>query len=1135
MTTSVLKLPRFWLVALLLLLELPSHSQTLALAQKSRPTESRTKQSNRLLSEVLNELRQQYGVDLLFQPKTVDGIMVDPAMLNKQGSLEQNLDRLLRTVGLKYKKINRTSYTIVDDTRGKESPSEQSQVEKSLDVSNGSSRLVNDLSAVGLERISAPETRLPAVIDITGKVTGEEGIALPGVSVVVKGTIRGTTTDQNGEYSIAVSNEASVLVFSFVGYESLEKIVGSISRLDVSLQVDNKSLNEVVVVGYGTQKAQNLTGSVATVDGKQLALQPVGQTSAALQGAMPGVTIRQSSGSPGKDGGQIRIRGIGTLGNSNPLVLVDGVPTDLNNVDANDIENISVLKDAAAAAVYGSRAANGVILITTKRAKAGEMSFNYNSYAGFSRATNLPKMVNGLDHMLLLNEASTNAGSSPVFPEQYIKDYIANSPSDLYPDTDWQKEVLTGSGFRQNQYLSVNAGTEKMKIFGSLGYFDQKGVIENSSFKRYSLRLNTDIKLTRTLNVGFDILARNSNTIEPSGGAENVIHWMGRVPANQGAVNTDGTYGVGWNGDNPVAKAKSSGERTEGLDEAIISLKLGYKPVDWLSVDLLYAPTYSMNHFKRFNKTVDSYFDGKLLYTTPTLSSLQENFGRNVNQTLRGLVTITKDFARHEFKALVGYEQIDYTYRYIGGYRQNFPIQDFQVLDVGSVENQNASGAGTDNSLQSVFGRVNYAYDNKYLLEANLRYDGSSRFSTGNKFGLFPSISAGWVFSNEPFMKPLKFIDFAKLRASYGRLGNQNIGGDFPYLSSITFGQNYSFGNRPSGGAALLDLANPLISWETSEMSNVALDLGLLNGKLNLTYEYYLRNTDDILLRLPIPLTVGLNPPFQNAGKVKNTGWDFSLSYRDRVKDFKYNAQFNLSDVKNEITDLRGVGPFITGNRIRQVGAPIDALYGYEAQGYFQSKEEVTNHATQFGAVAPGDIKYRDINGDGKINADDRTIIGNNIPRFTYGLNLGLEFKGFDLNALFQGVGKVQSYLEGHGVFPFFVGGTVQEMHKDRWTPENPNASFPRLAFQQTNNENISSFWVKDASYLRFKNLQIGYSLPKPILEKLSLQRARISFGGQNLFSLDKFYDGFDVEAPVGDGRFYPIMKTYTVGLNVNF
>lgn len=1135
MNKRIFKLPKVCLVAILLLLEIPSHSQTLAMAQKDRTAELGGKSVSRPLGEVLAELRRQYAVDLLFEAKTVEGFMVNPGLVDRQMSLEQNLDRLLRTVGLKYKRINRTSYTISVNANARASAREESRLKGGIQPPDGMPPLNELPPLVSLTKYDAQEKQSPALIDIKGKVSGEEGIALPGVSVVVKGTTQGTTTNQDGDFSIAVPNTSSVLVFSFVGYESQERTVGSVTQLDVSLQVDNKSLNEVVVVGYGTQKSQNLTGSVATVDGKQLALQPVGQTSAALQGAMPGVTIRQSSGNPGRDGGQIRIRGIGTLGNSNPLVLVDGVPTDLNNVDPNDIDNISVLKDASAAAVYGSRAANGVILITTKRAKAGEISFNYNSYAGFSQATNLPKLVNGLDHMLLMNEASTNVGGSPIFTDKFINDFKANSPSDLYPDTDWQREVLTGSGFRQNQYLSINAGTEKTKIFGSVGYFDQKGIIENSNFKRVSLRLNTDIKLTRKLNVGFDILARNSKTVEPSEGAETVIHWMNRVPANQGAVNTDGTYGLGWNGNNPLAKARSAGDRKEGLDEAVISIKLVYNPLDWLNVDFLYAPTYSLNNNKRFARTVDSYFDGKLTYTTPTISSLRESYTRNINQTLRGLVTATKNVARNEIKVLVGYEQIDFANRFISGFRQNFPIQDFPVLDLGSVENQNAGGAGTNNALQSVFGRVNYGFDNKYLLEANLRYDGSSRFSTGNKFGLFPSVSAGWVFSNETFMKGVKFVDFAKLRASYGRLGNQNIGGDFPYLSTISFGQNYSFGNRPIGGAGLLDLANPLISWETSEMSNVALDLGLFSGKLNLTYEYYIRNTDDILLRLPIPLTVGLNPPFQNAGKVRNTGWDFSLSYRDRVSDFKYNAQFNLSDVKNEITDLRGTGPFISGNQIRQVGEPIDALFGYEAQGYFQSKEEVTNHATQFGAVAPGDIKYRDINGDGLINADDRVVIGNNIPRFTYGLNLTLEYKGFDLNALFQGVGKVQSYLDGHGVFPFFVGGTVQQMHKDRWTPENPNAAFPRLAFQQTNNETVSSFWVRDASYLRFKNLQIGYSLPKSLVDRLSLQRARVSFGGQNLFSLDKFYDGFDVEAPVGNGSFYPIMKTYTLGLNINF
>tara|TARA_R110000868_G_scaffold1647_4_gene13285 strand:+ start:2958 stop:6299 length:3342 start_codon:yes stop_codon:yes gene_type:complete len=969
---------------------------------------------------------------------------------------------------------------------------------------------------------------------ISGGISDNVGTPLPGANILEKGTTNGTQADFDGNFTISVEDLNAVLVISYVGFATKEVSLNGQTNLNITLEESAAGLDEVVVVGYGTQKRLNLTGSVSTVDGEELAKQVVGQTSSAIQGAMPGVTVRRTSGKPGSDGGEIRIRGIGTLGNSSPLTLIDGVPSDLNNVDPNDIESISVLKDAASAAIYGSRAANGVVLITTKRAKEGELSFAYSTSTGFNQPTNLPKKVNALDHMLLINEANTNIGNSPVYSEEFINEHIANSPSDLYPDTNWQDEVLKSSGITQNHYASVNSGSEKLRLMGSLGYFDQQGIVENNSYKRIFLRVNNDLKVSESISIGLDVLARTSKSIEPSQTAETVVHWMNRIPATQGGVNSDGTYGLGWNGDNPIGKARDGGKRTTNLDEAIISLKLLYKPTDWLNFDLLYAPSYSLNHFNNFSRTVDSYYDQTLVYTTPTISSLDEFYRKGLNQTVRALITFTKLYGRNDIKVLAGYEQNDFKTRFIRGYRENFPIQEFQVLDAGAVGNQTATGSGTDNALQSIFGRINYAYDDRYLLEGNLRYDGSSRFSEGNKFGLFPSVSAGWVFSRESFLDNVEVLNYGKLRASYGQLGNQNIGGDFPFLSTINLGQNYSFGNKPSDGAALTDLANPLISWETSEMTNFGIELGFFN-KLNLAFEYYVRNTNEILLSLPIPSTVGLNPPFQNAGKVENKGWDFSISYKDYTREFKYNLQFNISDVKNQIIDLKDAGPFIVENQIRQVGEPIDALFGYDAIGYFQSQEEVDNSAQQFGTVAPGDIKYRDVNDDGEINAEDRVVFGNIIPRYTFGLNLTFEYKQFDFNTLFQGVGQADGYIEGHGVYPFYVGGTAQEMHKDRWSPENPESAFPRLAFDQSNNVQTSDFWVRDASYLRCKNMQVGYSLPSNALEKISLKQLRFYVGVQNLFTLDNFHDGFDVEAPVGDGRFYPILRTYSLGMNVNF
>ena len=972
---------------------------------------------------------------------------------------------------------------------------------------------------------------------ISGRVTDETNGPLPGVSVKIKGSTTGTQTDNDGRYQITATNN-DILTFSYLGYAPQEIPVGAQTIINVQLKVANQDLGEIVIVGYGKQQKTSLTGSVSQISGKDIAVRPVGQTSAALQGMAPGVTVRQSSGRPGGDAGTIRIRGVGTLSDPNPLVMIDGIEGSMNNIDPNLIESISVLKDAASSSIYGSRAANGVILITTKRANVDQVGISYNNYIGWQNPTNMPDIVDALDHMLLTNEAYVNTGRTPLYSSSLIEQYRAQNgvSSDAYPNTDWQKETLTGSGLQQSHFLTVQGGTNKVRLLGSFGLLDQQGVIQNSSFKRYTIRTNADIKFSDKLNARIDLQYVNAITTEPAAGSGDIFQWMNGIPANQIGKTQAGQWGVGWNGFNPISASVDGGTNRSRAPFGSINAVLNYKPLDWLEAEVAYAPKYALTTGKNYRIAVQSYLpNGTPSFLTPAMTMLTQSNSHSFFNNVRATVTANKNLGNHQLKFLVGASREDFYNEWVNAYRDTFILPDYDLLNAGSALNQQATGSAEEWALQSFFGRLNYSFKGKYLLELNARYDGSSRFSAGNKYGFFPSASAGWRISEESFMSGLKkVINEAKLRVSWGTLGNQNIG-TYPSVTAIIL-ESYTLGKQIVNTAALNMLANKNISWESTEEKNIGLDLTMFNN-LTITADYYRRRTSDILLQLDIPLIGGLGKPFQNAGVVDNNGWELGIGYKGKIKEFNYNVNVNVSDVINKVVDTRGINQ--TGTTVNREGYAIGSLFGYVSEGLFQSDAEVAAHAKQFGTVKAGDIKYRDQNGDGIINELDKVVIGGTIPRFTYAANLAASYKGFDIGILLQGVGKANGYLSGPGILPFNVGGaiggTIREDNKDRWTPDNPNAKFPRLAFGETNNEQISSFYLKDASYLRLKNVQIGYTLPGKISQKVSIKRLRIFANGSNLASFDRFWEGYDVEVPVGVGNIYPQVKVYSFGLEASF
>ena len=969
---------------------------------------------------------------------------------------------------------------------------------------------------------------------VTGIVKDDLGEVLPGVNIVVKNTTVGTLSGADGSFSINVPDGQSVLIFSYVGYTAQEIDVSNQTNIDVVL-VAGIDLQEVVVVGYGTQQKVNLTGAVEVIDGKELTRQPVFQTSQALAGLSPGLVATQSSGRPGGDGATLRIRGIGTLGSgNNPLILVDGIPDDINGVDPNDIESISVLKDASAAAIYGSRAANGVILVTTKRGKAEQIRFNYNGWVGIQRIAQNLEFVDAIEYMENFNKAQPDA-----FSQDFIDEYRAgrSTDPDQYPDTDWVDEVFSEAGFQQYHSLSLNGGSEKVRVAASLSYMNQEGNIKNFEYERYNARFNTDIKVTKRFDMTFDLTMRRTFDRRPTAGLGNITRQTYRIPPLFAAINQDGTWGEGWNGTNPLGFINDGGQRKQTFSYVRAVFKATYRPIDDLSLSMTYAPQFNDERDNRFTNQYEWFSPiSESSGVLPSRNSLLLINNQRFRDNFNFVANYKKTFGAHNIGALVGYEFLQVRPDNFQASRTDFILPEFPRLSNGDPETQLNESGGTPNSLVSWFGRFNYSFKDRYLFEFNLRRDASSRFAPENRVSYFPSFSLGWRIIEEGFMSNVKFLTNLKLRASWGQLGNQALNNNFPYQSVIGIGNdNFLFGGIQVIGGSQSVLANRDIQWELTETTNFGLDAGFLKNRLSLTFDYYIRTTKDILLGVTIPLSTGLNPPVQNAGEVQNKGWDLALEWKDKIGEVNYGVRFNISDVRNEITDLNGLDELPPGNTINRVGHPINSIYGYRVTGFFQSQEEVDAAPGQFGALRPGDLRYEDVNGDGDITADDRVILGNSFSRLTYGVDLYASFKGFDLSISLLGVGKREIILQGDVAYAFFNAGKIQKWQTDSWTPENTDASYPALfAGSSHNNWRTNSFWLFDASYLRVRNVTLAYNFPKSMLEKISIRNLKIYVSGQNLWTFDNMPEGIDPTFPnFTDGGFYPITSVFTLGLNV--
>jgi TonB-linked SusC/RagA family outer membrane protein len=996
---------------------------------------------------------------------------------------------------------------------------------------------------------------------LQGLVTDAQGEVLPGATVNIKGTASWTVADANGMFTLALPADAVAIEVSFVGYITKTVNVRGVDEVKVMLQEQVNTFDEVVVIGYDTQKKVNLTGSVQVVTGSDLSKRNAPNTSAALQGLAAGMSVVQSTGKPGADGGNIIIRGRGSINTSTiPLILIDNVESDINAIDMSIVESISVLKDAASASIYGSKAANGVILVTTKRGKEKGVRITYNGYAGFNEPTELATPVSAVDYMKNMNIANINAGGTGIYREEDIQDLATYGPDNwrIY-DTRWRDEMFKKRSLLHRHAVSVSSGSDVISYFATATYQYQDGMIENNSFQRVTLRANSDIKLSKWLKAGLDVSFRQHDIKRPSiDTPESLINAALTLSPILPGINRDGTYGDGQNGYNPIAVASIGGVNNNSIPETAIKFFLTANPLEGLEIHGFYNRRMVEDRTDQFIKPYKTYDQGymKSSYPIASIGQKYEAFSKLIYNQFSAQISYEKTLGSHYFKVLGGGNAQDYLRRNVTATRNGYSFDGYEELNNGNSTSQANSGTRLEYAQASLFGRLNYSYASRYLLEFSWRYDGSSRFIRDYRWGFFPSVSAGWRISEESFFKPLKnHIDHLKLRASWGSLGNESLTSFYPYASTIALGGNaYWFDNTQLFGGAQTVASNELVSWEKSTQIDAGLDAGLWNNRLTLSFDYYVRQITDMLQSFTIPYMVGLDPAMQNAGDMRVNGWDFTVTWRDRIGGVSYHITANLSDALSTVTDLKGK-IYGEGDEFIKEGYPLKAFRGYLSDGYYQSEEDVKNSpayntrpddvAAKLKNFHPGDIKYKDISGpdgvpDGIISPEyDRVMIGNPDPRYEYSLDLGAEWKGFDVSIFLQGIGKKDIYLKGEGARPFYGGKSMYTYQTDYWTEDNRDAAFPRLLTVASSavypNYFLSDFWVKSGAYLRVKNVVLGYTLPKKITQTLKLDKVRVYLSGQNLLTFSNAYEGYDPENDVSNGRFYPVMRTYTIGIDVQF
>lgn len=986
---------------------------------------------------------------------------------------------------------------------------------------------------------------------VTGKVRDASGnMAIPGATIIVRGTKSGTTTDNAGQFTLKVPSNATELEVSFLNYKTQVVTIGT-SPLEINLIRDVKGLDEVIVVGYGTQKKRDITGAISTIGAKDVGGRQTMQISEALQGSMPGVSVTRNNSGPGASS-SILIRGITTLNNNNPLIIVDGVPvSNIDNVNPNDVENISVLKDGASAAIYGSRAAAGVVLVTTKRGKKGQSTLDYTYEYGVQKPTALPKYVGIQDYMRYFNEQLANDGTAPLYAPSFIDSYLDSNRvnPDKFPNTDWQRSVMKESAPRSRHDLVFTAGTDKLKTKASFGYQKADALYDNYDYTRYQFRLNNDLEISSKLSGSLDVSYKRTDQNTPT---YNPISDIRIYPAYYDDRYDDGRYAPGKDGFNPLAQVREGGFYKTRLNQFTGRISLMLKPIEGLTFTAVMAPTFDMDKSKIFSKQInytDKNDPSRIINQSQANTTLKERRMETFQINGQLLASYTKSFHEvHHLDVLAGYEENYGSYEYLMASRDGFALNDFPYLSAGSVLLRNDSSDAYQYALHSTFGRLRYGYKNKYSIQGTLRYDQSSRFAKDYRGAIFPTVSAAWTVSEEEFLRGIFWLNFLKIRGSWAKAGNerlQDINGNpsyYPYQASIPFTTAlfYQNGNvLPLNGGNQQTYAVNDITWETTRSVDVGFDAMLLDNRLSFSADYFDKKTYNILLQLDIPNYLGFDNPFQNAGILNAKGWELEVGWKDHIGKLQYSIAANLSDTRTKILDLKGTQ--FLGDQANIEGGEFNEWFGYKTAGLYQTADDLANSPKISTNTKVGDVKYVDVNGDKQITPlGDKVLLGGSLPRYLYGGNIRLDYDNFDFGIVVQGVGKKLSRMPVDVVQPFRAafGNFPEELVGNFWSPNNSGeqnlaVKYPRLSRNSvTNNYLLSDLYLVNGAYFRVKNITLGYTLKWPAIQKTGMKSCRFYIAANDLFAIHHFPKYWNPE--VGNST-YPIVQTFMVGATARF
>lgn len=1000
--------------------------------------------------------------------------------------------------------------------------------------------------------------------EITGTVIDHEGEPIIGATVKIKNSPSGTMTNVDGAFSLKAS-EGDVIVVSFIGYKSQEATVGNASKYDFTLLSDSEILDEVVVVGYGTVKKKDLTGSVSNLKGEKVAERHTTQLTNALQGAIAGVQVSRTNGQPGASASSILIRGVTTIGTSDPLIIVDGVPVDnIDDINSNDVENISVLKDAASAAIYGSRAAAGVILVTTKRAGESDIKLTYNFEYGLEIPGSQPKNVGMQRYLEMVNELHYNDNPSggwfQIYSEDEVQNWVSRNPEDPdnYPITDWYDLMVKGSAPRQSHVINLTGGSKKVKTRATFSYDKTEGLFKEAknTYQRYMVRINNDFNFNKYIGANADVNIKYAETDKP----KFTTVWSGIYNASPAYAHRwqNGAMGDVKDGSNPYGKLveggniKSTSLKVQGKFSIFITPFKGFK------LSAILAPQLTFTKTKTFGKAVPYYTKDDPITIAGYLgdystTNLQEDRADAKRLTTQFLANYNNTFGKHDFNLMAGYETYYYFHEDMYGKTDMMALDRYPYLSLANKDNIGVNGTAYENAYRSLFGRLIYSYDNRYLLQFNIRNDASSRFHSKHRTGTFPSVSLGWVLSQEKFMRDInpKALSFLKLRGSWGRLGNDRIG-NYPYLSLMEFTKSILYNAKNEAqfvqGAAQIQYAIENITWESTDTWDIGVDARFLNNRLSFTGDFYKKHTKDMLLALEIPKYVGYSNPDQNAGIMNTTGYDLELNWNDKIGDFTYSIGVNFSDYVSKMGNLKGTtfGGGDKDDTTSRVNSYYNEWFGYISDGLFLTQEDLDNSPKLNATTQLGDVKFRDISGpdgvpDGKISPEyDRVLLGNSLPRYLYGGTIAAQWKGIDLNMAFQGVGSQNVRMTEAMVQPFRGkwGSIPGILDRNYWSvnntdEQNAKARYPRLTTtNKDSNNTMSSFWMFNGRYFRMKNITLGYTLPQKWTRKAYIDRLRVYVSGNDLFTFNGYPTGYDPERTTSS---YPITKSVIFGLNVNF